>query len=63
MPTFLRSYESQTYAVLNQSTEVKPVARVTAGAYVHHTEYLHFSLPKRYALVNATERPSAEITP
>jgi secondary thiamine-phosphate synthase enzyme len=26
-----------------------------AGSTVHHTEYLHFKIPKRYALVNITD--------
>src|SRR4051812_15373965 len=26
-----------------------------AGGQVHHTEYLHFVIPKRYALVNITD--------
>ncbi|MBU6376825.1 MAG: secondary thiamine-phosphate synthase enzyme YjbQ [Bdellovibrionales bacterium] len=26
------------------------------AAQVHHTEWLHFTIPKRYALVNATEK-------
>ena len=32
------------------------VDRVERGAQVNHTEYLHVQIPKRYALVNVTER-------
>jgi secondary thiamine-phosphate synthase enzyme len=31
-------------------------AHEARGAQVHHTEYLHFCTPKRYALVNATDQ-------
>ena len=30
-------------------------AHVTAGSQVHHTEYLYFNIPKRYALINITD--------
>lgn len=30
-------------------------AHVVSGETVHHTEYLHVNIPKRYALVNITE--------
>lgn len=31
------------------------VARVESGSYVHHTEHLHLTIPKRYALVNLND--------
>ena len=31
-------------------------AHEVRGSQIHHTEYLHFKVPKRYALVNATEK-------
>jgi secondary thiamine-phosphate synthase enzyme len=31
------------------------VARIERAPYVHHTEYLHVEIPKRYALVNITD--------
>jgi secondary thiamine-phosphate synthase enzyme len=31
-------------------------AHEVRGAQIHHTEYLHFRVPKRYALVNATNK-------
>lgn len=36
------------------------IATVRKGDTVHHTEHLHFQIPKRYALVNATD-PIAEV--
>lgn len=35
------------------------VDHVAAGQIVHHTEYLHFRIPERYALVNLTEEVEA----
>jgi secondary thiamine-phosphate synthase enzyme len=32
------------------------VDRVERGSQIHHTEYLHIEIPKRYALVNVTDR-------
>ena len=32
------------------------VAHVVKGPNIHHTEYLHVHLPKRYALVNVTQQ-------
>ncbi len=33
----------------------EPVDHRQAGPVIHHTEYLHFQIPKRYALVNITD--------
>lgn len=30
----------------------EPIARITAGPQIHHTEHLHLEIPSRYALVN-----------
>lgn len=35
------------------------VARVEKAPHIHHTEHLHLHLPKRYALVNLTDRVEA----
>jgi secondary thiamine-phosphate synthase enzyme len=35
-----------------KKTEI--VDHIEAGSFVHHTEYLHFRIPRRYALVNVT---------
>jgi secondary thiamine-phosphate synthase enzyme len=32
------------------------VAKIEDGRTVHHTEYLHFKIPSRYALVNITDQ-------
>jgi len=31
------------------------IAHEVRGSQIHHTEHLHFTVPKRYALVNATQ--------
>jgi secondary thiamine-phosphate synthase enzyme len=34
----------------------EPVAHISAGGQIHHTEYLHIKTPKRYALINITDQ-------
>ncbi len=36
-------------------TRTEKIAHIEKGSQIHHTEHLHFKIPKRYALVNATE--------